>query len=361
MKASRIVITQSSANYRKEETIDNKMTYPLPPISTVIGALHNACGYKEYKEMDISIQGKFESMSKEPYTDYCFYNYLMDDRGILVKMKNGNLLSSAFDKVASAKKSQGNDFRKGVTIQVYNEELLKEYRDLKDLKDKIDNYKSTDYKIKLETIKTEKKQLADAKKKLDKKSSEFIELTEKAKELRSKEKELKESLKSYEAEHYTIPISRFRSLVTSLKYYEVLNNIELILHVRADENILNDIKDNIYNLKSIGRSEDFVNVEEIKIIELREFNVYRAKSNYSAYINYNDVKNRNIAFENVDYGRAITGTKYWLNKRYELENGKRYFKEKKKVIYASQYIIKKTSENIFIDNEDGKEYIVNFI
>ncbi len=169
MKALRIVITQSSANYRKEETIDNKMTYPLPPISTVIGALHNACGYKEYKEMDISIQGKFESMSKEPYTDYCFYNYLMDDRGILVKMKNGNLLSSAFDKVASAKKSQGNDFRKGVTIQVYNEELLKEYRDLKDLKDKIDNYKSTDYKIKLETIKTEKKQLADAKKKLDKK------------------------------------------------------------------------------------------------------------------------------------------------------------------------------------------------
>lgn len=37
--------------------------------------------------MDISIQGKFESMHKEPYTDYCFLNSTMDDRGILVKMK----------------------------------------------------------------------------------------------------------------------------------------------------------------------------------------------------------------------------------------------------------------------------------
>ncbi len=358
MKALRIVITQSSANYRKEETIDNKMTYPLPPISTVVGALHNACGYKEYKEMDISIQGKFESMSKEPYTDYCFLNSIMDDRGILVKMKNGNLLSSAFDKVASAKKSQGNSFRKGITIQVYNEELLKEYRDLRDLKDKIDEYKNTEFKEKMEFIKKEKKKLSEEKKKLDKKSVEFIELAKKEKDIKTNEKEFKEKLKAYEAENFTIPISKFKSLTTSLKYYEILNNIKLILHVRADENILNDIK---YNLKSIGRSEDFVNVEEIKIIELREFNVYRAKSNYSAYINYNDVKNRNIAFENVDYGRAITGTKYWLNKRYELENGKRYFKEKKKVIYASQYIIKKTSENIFIDNEDGKEYIVNFI
>ena len=71
MKALRIVLHQDSANYKKEETLDNKMTYPLPPISTIIGALHSACNYKEYHPMDISIQGKFESMHKEPYTDYC--------------------------------------------------------------------------------------------------------------------------------------------------------------------------------------------------------------------------------------------------------------------------------------------------
>ena len=47
MKAFRLIIKQTSANYRKPETIKNKMTYPLPPFSTVIGALHNACGYTE--------------------------------------------------------------------------------------------------------------------------------------------------------------------------------------------------------------------------------------------------------------------------------------------------------------------------
>ena len=102
MKALRIVLHQDSANYKKEETLDNKMTYPLPPISTIIGALHSACNYKEYHPMDISIQGKFESMHKEPYTDYCFLNSTMDDRGILVKMKNEDFLSKAFDKVARA-------------------------------------------------------------------------------------------------------------------------------------------------------------------------------------------------------------------------------------------------------------------
>lgn len=360
MKALRIVLTQSSANYKKEETIDNKMTYPLPPISTIIGALHNACGYSEYHPMDISVQGKFEAMHKEPYTDYCFLNSVMDDRGILIKMRNGDLLSSAFDKVASAKKSQGNSFRKGITIQVYNEKLLKEYRDLKDLKDKIDNYKNTDYKIKLETIKVEKKQLADAKKKLDKKSPEFIELAQKEKEIKVKEKELKESLKSYETENYTIPISKFRSLTTSLKYYEVLNNIELVIHVRCDEKTLIDLEENIYNLKSIGRSEDFVQVIEAKVVELKEDDDCDIKSNYSAYLNYDDVKNFKIGFDKAEAGREITGTKYYLNKNYEIIDGKRCF-NKKKVLYASQYYIDETSENIFIDNDGNKEYIVNFI
>ena len=87
MKAFRLVIRQTSANYRKPECVDNKMTYPLPPFSTVIGALHKACGYTEYHPMNVSIQGQYESMHREPYTDYCFLNSLQDDRGILVKME----------------------------------------------------------------------------------------------------------------------------------------------------------------------------------------------------------------------------------------------------------------------------------
>lgn len=360
MKALRIVLTQSSANYKKEETLDNKMTYPLPPISTIIGAIHNACNYKEYHPMDISVQGKFESMHKEPYTDYCFLNSVMDDRGILIKMRNEGLLSTAFDKVASAKKSQGNSFRKGITIQVYNEELLKEYRGLKDLKDKIDNYKKGDFKKVLDEIKIEKSQLAAKKKVLDKKSNEFMVIAQKEKEIKSKEKELKEKQKEYELVYYTKPISKFRSLTTSLKFYEILNNIELVIHVKADEQTLKEVEENIYNLKSIGRSEDFVDIKEAKIVTLIEDDDCELRSEYSAYLNYDDVKCGHIWIDKVESGIDVSGTKYYLNKNYEIIDGKRVF-QKKKVLYASQYFIEETSKNILIDKDKEKEYIVNFI
>lgn len=360
MKALRIELTQSSANYKREETIDNKMTYPLPPISTIIGAIHNACGYREYHPMDISIQGSFESMHKEPYTDYCFLNSVMDDRGILIKVRNESLLSGAFDKVASAKKSQGNSFRNGITIQVHDEVLLKEYRDLKDLNDRISEYKKTKYAEKLNEFKIEKTQLADGKKKLDKKSEEFKEVAEKEKLLKLKEKEYKEKVKEYEVENYIKPISKYKSLTTSLKFYEILNNVQLIIHVRTDEDTLNDIKENIYNLKAIGRSEDFVDVLEAKVVTLNEDDDCEVSSKYSAYLNYNDVKDKKVGFENIKPGQEVSGTKYYLNKNYIIEDSKRVF-EKKKVLYASQYYIEETSDNILIDNEDEKGYIVNFI
>ena len=360
MKALRIVLTQSSANYKREEAIDNKMTYPLPPVSTIIGAIHNACGYREYHPMDISIQGGFESMHREPYTDYCFLNSVYDDRGILIKMRNESLLSNAFDKVASAKKSQGNSFRNGVTIQVYNENLLKEYRELKDLGDKISDYKKTVYKEELENMQHMRKEILDAKKKLDKNSKEFEELVLAEKEIKEKEKGFKENVKEYEVNQYSKPISKFRSLTTSLKYYEILNNIELVIHVRSDEKTLEEIEENIYNLKSIGRSEDFVDVIESKIITLSESDDCEIKSNYSAYLNYDDVKHERIGLYNITASIDISGTKYYLGKNYEIQDGKRVF-EKKKVIYTSQYFIEETSENTFIDKEDGKEYIINFI
>ena len=331
MKALRIVLHQDSANYKKEETLDNKMTYPLPPISTIIGALHSACNYKEYHPMDISIQGKFESMHKEPYTDYCFLNSTMDDRGILVKMKNEDFLSKAFDKVAKPTKSQGSSFRNGNTIQVYNKELLDEYRSLKDLADKIKNYKNTELKEKLDTIKKEKNSLALKKKQLDKKSEEFKIISQNEKAIKDNEKKLKDEIKEYEQENYTKPISKYRSLTTSIKYYEILNNIDL---------------------------EDFVDVKEAKIVELYEGDC-DVDNNLSMYLNYEDVKDGYISPKYKD-GKTINGTKYYINKNYEIKEGKREF-IKKKVLYTSYCAIEETSDNIFLDNTDEKNYIVNFI
>jgi len=373
MRALRIVLRQSSANYRKEETIDNKMTYPLPPLSTIIGALHVACGYEDYKFMELSIQGKFESMSREPYTDYCFLNSIMNDRGILVKMKNSSLLSSAFTKVASAKNSAGNDFRKEITIQVHNRDLLTEYQKLKDLADEIKRYKDTDLKNEVFKMDEEMKLLKAEKKKIDKGSHEYKEKDQREKEIRQAKDELISKVKIYETENYSEPISKYRSLTTSLKYYEILHNIELIVHVKADDEVLNTILENVYNIKSIGRSEDFVDVIEAKIVELVQdcdcSEETEETSEYSAYLRYEDVVsegfNASKIYTRVKGGRKINGTIYHMNKNYKIINDQRIF-EKKKVIYTSNYSIESTSENVWLDIDDSKKdavkkYIVNFM
>jgi len=359
MEALRIILTQSSANYKKEETALNKMTYPLPPFSTIIGALHNACGYIEYHPMDISIQGKYESMHKEPYTDYCFLNSIMDDRGILVKMKNGNLLSTAFDKVAKAKKPQGNSFRKGTTIEVINSELLEEYRMLKDLSEKISEFKSNRVDKVLQTIKKRKKCLSDKKKKYDTNSSEFKLISKREREIKELEKVIKERFRDYKNLEYDIPYSKFASLTTSLKYYEVLNNIELVIHIKSDENTLKDIKENIYNLKSIGRSEDFVDVKDVRFVDVVNISDEdEVISEYSSYIDYNLIKNECINLRSKN-GISADGTKYYMNKNYIIEDNKRIF-QKKKVIYASGYSAEEGNENLYFDINEDKTYIVNF-
>ena len=361
MKALRIVLTQTSANYRKEESDRNRMTYPLPPFSTIIGAIHSACGFTEYKPMDISVQGNYKSMHREPYTDYCFLNSVFNDRGILVKMANNSMLSSAYTKVASEKK-KGSDFRKGVTIDVFNEELLKEYRDLLDLRDDANKFNKERLEPVLDLIKIRKKNLANKKKTLDKKDKKYEAVVLREKEIKSLEKHINSKFKKYKEENFEVPYSKFRSLVTSLKCYEILNDIELIIHVRADEEILEIINENIYNIKSIGRSEDFVNIKEAEIVELKEFNE-RVESKNSAYLSYEDVLEKNISVKKKSGGR-ICGTKYHINKDFTYEdiNNKliRRF-NKCKVIYTSNYSIKNTKENLWIDEAINEKYIVNFI
>ncbi|WP_026884230.1 CRISPR-associated protein Cas5 [Clostridium akagii] len=358
MEALRIILTQSSANYKKEETVLNKMTYPLPPFSTIIGAIHSACAYRSYHPMDISIQGKYESMHKEPYTDYCFLNSIMDDRGILVKMKNENLLSTAFDKVAKAKKPQGNSFKKGITIEVINEKLLEEYRGLKNLSEKIAQFKTNRVGKALLLIKKRKNTLVDKKKRCEKNSLAFNVIAKRETQIKELEKMIKERLKDYEKEEYKIPYSKFASLTTSLKYYEILNNVELIIHVKSDKNTLMDIKENIYNLKSIGRSEDFVDVKEACFVELVDEVEDGITSEYSAYMDYDLIKNDSIYLK---LGDKITanGTKYYLNKNYTIEDNKRVF-EKKKVVYISEYGAEEGSDNLYFDVNGEKSYIVNF-
>ena len=74
MKGIRLILSQDMANYKKPTSFQLKETYPLPPYSTVIGMVHNLCGYKEYKEIDVSVQGKYFSKVNDLYTRYEFKN-----------------------------------------------------------------------------------------------------------------------------------------------------------------------------------------------------------------------------------------------------------------------------------------------
>lgn len=352
MKVLKVKLKQNQAHYRKEESQKNKMTYPLPPFSTVIGAIHTACGFKQYHPMNLSIQGRFQSLYRRPYTDYCFLNSIMDDRGILVKFPNGNLLSSGYTKVASTLKSQGNSFRKEITIDVHNQDLLNEYNGIKNLGDELENFNKVRITKFKNTCKFRKKNLAAKKKKLDKKSDGFKNLGEREKEVKSLEKLVLDRFKNFKEIKIADELNNYACLVTSLKYYEILTNVELVIHIQCeDENDLEVIRDNIYNLRAIGRSEDFVEVTDCEIVELVEVEE-RIISKYSAYLDLEALTNKNIVLGGGSQDNA-KGTKYKLNKNYTLENKKRVF-NKKKVLYTSNYNTKRKG-NIWIDISEYNE------
>ena len=71
-KAIRIICKQELVNYKKPTSLLIKETYPLPPYSTVIGMIHKACDFKEYHDMQISIQGNVGAHVSDMYTRYAF-------------------------------------------------------------------------------------------------------------------------------------------------------------------------------------------------------------------------------------------------------------------------------------------------
>lgn len=74
MKGIRLQFYQETANYKVPSSFQLKETYPLPPYSTIIGLVHNMCGFTEYQEMEVSVQGTNFSRTNDLYTRYEFKN-----------------------------------------------------------------------------------------------------------------------------------------------------------------------------------------------------------------------------------------------------------------------------------------------
>lgn len=348
-------MTQNKANYKKEETSTNKMTYPLPPYSTVIGAVHSACSFTEYHPMQVSVQGRFGAMQMEPHVNTIFLNSLQNDRGILVKLHNEQLQSNAIHKVAEAIKNQGNDFEKEITIRVLDRELLTQFQTLKVEKREVDLLKKEDETLK--TLTDKLKECKNEQKPLDKKSERFLELKEIISVLQTEKKNIELMYKT-KLEAIDFELKKFATMVSSLKYYEILHEVSLVLHIQSDEKTMEMIVDNIHHLKSIGRSEDFVSVQGCKLVELAEEVDDELESNWSGY----------VKAENVTSGHIVTratgkGTKYYLNKDYTLEKHQRIF-QKYWVHYADGFSVD-ADDTVFGEETgiyvDEDCYIVNFV
>ena len=258
MKVLRIKLRQSQASYAKEETVKNRMTYPLPAYSTIIGALHTACGYDHYHQMDISVQGKFESMQRKLQVNYTLLNRLEDDRSTLIWLENSNALSNGYIEVAKALKKQGNSFRKGITIQVAREDKIQEYRAIKDRDDQLKKMEKEEICPIEDLWKTEKKRLKQAIKDAGKKTEEGMVLTKQLDAGEERVKKLRADFKERREREVVEPLSHFGTLTKGVSYQEVLSDVELVIHVHADEKVIQDILKHKLDLVALGRSEDFI-------------------------------------------------------------------------------------------------------
>ena len=93
-KVIRIKARQSMVNYRKPASFVIRETYPLPPYSTVIGMVHNVCGFTEYHPMKVSVQGRSRGITSDLFTCYSFandgYNRKYDKERHQIKVPDGD-------------------------------------------------------------------------------------------------------------------------------------------------------------------------------------------------------------------------------------------------------------------------------
>lgn len=176
--------------------------------------------------------------------------------------------------------------------------------------------------------------------------------------------ETEKAFSEYAKNAFSIPYSHFRVLTTSIKQYEILSDIELIIHIAAeDRKTLEDIYGNVSNVTSFGRSEDFVEIKETAWVTL-EGCEDELESEYPAYLAIENVRKQKILTKDKGMSRQVIGTKYALPKLYTIgENGQRVF-DRKKVLYASNYAVSdiEDGDGIYVDwLEDGKYYIVNLV
>lgn len=244
-KAVRLKLYQNMVNYKKPTSFQLKETYPLPPYSTVIGMIHSLCDYKEYKEMEISIQGKYHSKVNDLYTRYEF--------------KNGM---------------------------------------------------------------------------------------------------------KFDPKRHQLQVGEF-GVGRGISTTELLVDVELLIHIIPhDQSLINEIEEAFLHPReypSLGRREDIVTIEEVKVVDIFEKDKIkssiRGKEDFSAYIPIGIIES--MVIKNKVEGIDVSGTRYILNKNYELVNSgtnksPKVFRQwrKEEVLYGTN-ISALRKYDVSLDEEDN--------
>ena len=172
---------------------------------------------------------------------------------------------------------------------------------------------------------------------------------------------LKATFKEEYESSYKEPYSHFKTLTKGPQHQEVLYEVELVLHVRAEEAGLNDIMSHQHDFIALGRSEDFVELEEMKLVTLEEEIDEQLKlpPRYTMAVNMDRIeKGVYILYLAGDKEKQnAEGTVYYISKDYTIIGGQRVF-NRIPCLYTSNISIDEESEGILWDS-DGN-YIVDF-
>ena len=314
MKCLKIELHQTSVCYRKPETVENAMTYPLPPVHTVIGAIHAACGWNKYHDMRVAIQGEYTSMGRRMYKRKVYYNNVQKDRGYFCKMLFPGGLSNAHTIIAEPLNGweQGKrNFLTGAGYKVIRPDLVQEYEELAE--------KQKEIAGEIKELNARKAGISLGSK------QELKEIRACIKELRAQEAEIKQKRKlffSYE----NVP-----------SWAEILYDVDLTLHIFCDD--LQEILDNVYNIKCLGRSEDAVSIKSASIVDCDRAQAGAVLHNH-VYLN----TGATACIKN-----SSSGTVYYLNNHYDIVEGKRIF-DKIRCLYTSISAVIRDSDDILIDS-----------
>jgi len=271
-KAVRLWLYQSTANYKKPTSFQLKESYPLPPYSTIIGMVHNLCNYKEYKEMEISVQGKYHSKVNELYTRYEFsHKFEEEDRKRLKRCKKCYSLNNKDAKVCE-------------NCGSHEMEILKisrgthQYRNI--VFPGIDKYP-----------------------------------------------ELGSEVKYLSEEEYRDAKENFITVSKGPTTVELLVDVELLIHViPKDQSLIKEIEQAFLyprEYPSLGRREDLAVIKEVKVVDIFEEELeedIELDSDMAAYVPINLLDNESIILEGADSGIRNRGTRYKITKDYELVN-----------------------------------------